>query len=348
MARIYQNGLELRSSRDHDGVSLGGSGTSTVTWVAGRYQGYCISVGNSGNGANSGLVSFNFSSTPLTEGYYRLPFLWTGAASSSHLYISNGSQTLLAFTGVNGSVQTITINNGATTLGTTLLAPNNGNWTVIEIYFKCVNASDGRLVVKYDGVTVFDYTGNTNPSGYAAPSWVTFASGTAAGAVARVDDLAINDTTGSVNNSWVGDGSIALLLPNANGDSSQFVGSDGNSTDNYLLVDDNPANDGTDYVATTTSSQKDLYNLQSMPALGAGGAINTVQPFHIGIRMDAGVVTAIKSGLKSGSTEAWGSSQNLTTSYALYRGTIHETDPNTSSAWTESAVNALQAGVQSV
>lgn len=348
MARIYQNGLELRSSRDHDGVSLGGGGTSTATWITGRYQGYCISVGNSANGANSGVVSFNFSSTPLTEGYYRLPFLWTGAANATHLYLNNGTQTLLGFAGVNGSVQTITVNGGVTTLGTTSIAPNNANWTVIEIYFKCVNASDGRLVVKYDGITVFDYTGNTNPSGYAAPSWVAFATGTAASAAARVDDLAVNDTTGSVNNSWVGDGSIALILPNANGDSSQFVGSDGNSTDNYLLVDDNPANDATDYVSTTTSSQKDLYNLQSMPALLAGGEIKTVQPFFIGIRMDAGVASALKAGIKSGTTESWGDDKTLTTSYALYRGTIHEVDPNTGAAWTESAVNALQAGVQSV
>lgn len=345
MTRIYQNGCEFRSSRDYDAVSLGT--LSAVSWTGGRYQGYGVAAGSSGNGGNFGALSFRFSSTPITEAYYRAAFYWTGSQNTAHFYIHNGTQQLLSLTGVNGGLQAVTINNLATSIGTTSGAPNNATWTVVEVYFKCVNASDGRVIIKFDGVTVLDWTGNTNPSAYAAPSWMAFDSGKQAGIIVVVDDLAVNDTAGSVNNSWAGDGTIALILPNANGDSSQWVGSDGNSTDNYLLVDDNPANDATDYVSTTLSSQKDLYNLASMPALAAGGTIITVQPFFIGLRMDAGVVTALQPGIKSGTTESWGTAQNLTTAYAAYRGTIHETDPNTGAAWTEAAVNALQAGVQS-
>jgi hypothetical protein len=58
---------------------------------------------------------------------------------------------------------------------------------------------------------------------------------------------------------------VAGLFPNANGNSSQWVGSDGNSTDNYLLVDEATPNDDTDYVATATNSQIDLYGMTNLP-----------------------------------------------------------------------------------
>lgn len=62
------------------------------------------------------------------------------------------------------------------------------------------------------------------------------------------------------NSGRIGNGFITSIAPNANGTNSQLTGSDGNSVDNYLLVDErvtvaSPA----EYVDATAADQKDTY-----------------------------------------------------------------------------------------
>lgn len=93
-----------------------------------------------------------------------------------------------------------------------------------------------------------------------------------------VSDMAVNSTAaGGTQTSWPGAESLVYLFPNGNGDLSQWAGSDGNSTDNYLLVDEVPPNT-TDYVESNTSGQIDEYELTATPAgMGATDTINVVQ-----------------------------------------------------------------------
>jgi len=51
------------------------------------------------------------------------------------------------------------------------------------------------------------------------------------------------------------------LLPNADGNYSNWVGSDGNRTNNYLLVDEVPPNEDTDYVFASGTAIKDSYGV---------------------------------------------------------------------------------------
>jgi hypothetical protein len=96
-----------------------------------------------------------------------------------------------------------------------------------------------------------------------------------------VDDLAINDTSGtSSQTGYPGDEKVFAMRPNGNGDNSAWTGSDADSTDNYLLVDETPP-DSADYVQSNTSGQIDDYNLTPTPAeLGASDTINVV---HVGV-----------------------------------------------------------------
>ncbi len=175
-----------------------------------------------------------------------------------------------------------------------------------------------------------------------------------------VDDIAINDSSGSFQNSWAGEGEIIHLYPNGNGDNSAWTGSDGNSTDNYLLVDEFPPNDATDYVESNTSGQIDDYNLAATPAaMDSSDAINVVQ---VGVRAavsdatgsDPDVVIRIKAST-SGTVEesasldvnsaTWKSPAPLP-SDDNYKLTLYDLPGASTTAWTKADLDTAQIGIR--
>lgn len=140
--------------------------------------------------------------------------------------------------------------------------------------------------------------------------------------------------------------SFVTLLPDAGGDSDPsdgFVGSDGNSVDNYLLVDEANANT-TDYVAASTTGLKDLYQMADIPTTDLPLAWATMT---YAAKSDAGTPPTFRSLTKGdGGTELDESAITLTTSYVRYAGAIHTTDPD-GDALTATAINGMQVGVKS-
>lgn len=154
------------------------------------------------------------------------------------------------------------------------------------------------------------------------------------------DDFYICDTTGSIANDFLGDIRVDYYAPNGNGNSSQLLGSDGNSTDNYLLVDEVAPNDDTDYVESATVGQKDTYSFPNMAHTPSN--IYGMQILVNAKKSDAGL-RSICTVIRSGGADTDGATQALSTSYKYYRE-IHEADPNTSAAWTQSGVNSAEVG----
>lgn len=141
----------------------------------------------------------------------------------------------------------------------------------------------------------------------------------------------------------LGDARVQCLLPSGNGNSSQFTGSDANSTDNYLLVDDpDDSDDDTTYVQSNTVSQKDTYALPSLAA--ATGTVHAVQVSLYAKKNDAGARSVASVMRLSGGTEADSANRALTGSYAFYND-IRETKPG-GGAWSITDVNGAEAGVK--
>lgn len=161
---------------------------------------------------------------------------------------------------------------------------------------------------------------------------------------ARFDDLYVCDGTGSANNDFLGDVRVDCYLPSGNGNSSQLAGSDGNSTDNYALVDEASQNGDTDYVQSATASQKDTYAFADMSHTPS--SIFGVQVNMVAKKDDSGTRT-ICSVTRSGGSDTDGATQALATSYVDYRE-ILETDPNTAAAWTRTNLNSAEFGVKVV
>lgn len=158
----------------------------------------------------------------------------------------------------------------------------------------------------------------------------------------NLDDVYILDTTGSTNNSFLGDSRIVTLRPAAAGASTDFTPSAG---DNYECVDDAPgADDDASYVEAATTGMIDMYKSTTVSELPT--AIHAVQLRSTSRKTDAGSM-GVRNRLTSGSTTVSGHTPALSTDYSV-NVDVFEADPDTGNAWTLGGVNSIEAGVETV
>lgn len=235
----------------------------------------------------------------------------------------------------------------ATRNGTTLATSSNSLSTNTTYYIETkvvINDTTGSVEVKVNGSSTgwINITGQDTKNTANASANVIQFNGITASSNTDFDDLYICDGAGSTNNDFLGDVRVDCYLPDGNGNSSQLTGSDGNSTDNYQLVDESSQNGDTDYVQSATVNQKDTYTFADMshtPASIFGTQVNMTA------KKDDSGTRSICSVCRSGGTDYDGDTQALSTSYVDYRN-INETDPATSSAWTRTNLNAAEFGVK--
>lgn len=158
-----------------------------------------------------------------------------------------------------------------------------------------------------------------------------------------IDDLYISNAGGAAPyNDFLGNIRLWPLSPDGNGASSQFVGSDGNSTNNWDHVNDDPASASAmdDYVESNTVGAIDLYTYSNIPqSSGTIYGINVAtlakvtdpsgKQFRPVIRTNGVNYTGadVQPGLVASVTrEHWA------------------VNPNTGLAWTFAEINDIQAG----
>lgn len=221
-------------------------------------------------------------------------------------------------------------------------------WCYYEFKLKVSSStSAGDVQIRVNGELVYSCSAglnlyNTQNSNTNIGSLGIYGSGCNGQAASKlyIDDLYICDSSGSTNNTFLGEPGIDTLYPNANGNSSDFMGSDGNQTDNYLLVDDAQETGDTDYVYDDTVDQIDLYGFDSVIS---GVSVYAVSAEICCRKNDAGSRTG-RVMCRSGGTNYEGAEFFPSTDYQNF-SQIWETDPNTASAWTETGVNGAEFGV---
>lgn len=227
--------------------------------------------------------------------------------------------------------------------GTTVLSPNVFYFLELKVLF---DPSVGTVQLKINGTTEINLTGqNTRASANSYANQVALGQVTGAGneaATIDYDDLYVCDTSGgSPTNDFLGDVRVEARFPNGNGATSNLVGSDSNSTDNYLLVDESTPNSDTDYVESSTVGDKDTYTFQDLTS--ASGTVFGVQINPYARKTDAGT-RSIKSVARLSATEVDSADKTLSTSYG-YLPDIRETKPG-GGAWSISDVNSAEFGVK--
>ena len=215
-------------------------------------------------------------------------------------------------------------------------------WCCIEWYILIDDGVAGASIVKIDGMTDIsipaDDTKATAVVGARSVVVGMVMSGaTKRGFIGFVDDIAINDSAGVVNNSWIGRGGIYPKLPTGPGEYADLHASVG---DPFECVNEVPPSD-TDYISDSVIDQKSTFAGGSVtPATGTVACINVI--LRSLLEAGQGEIAAL---VRSNGIDAQGDPVGLDVSAKTVQ-TIFELDPGDEPdvAWTIDRVNAMEFG----
>lgn len=266
--------------------------------------------------------------------YYFAFWLNTQASNSERiLEVRSGTTTLCSLwrtADANGVLKAYS-GYGSSLLATGTATTPNSTVRKLGVWIK-IDDTVGRFKVIVDGVTDIDYTGDTKP-----------------GADTTFDNVVIGARTGEPNfvfdNFFVDTASMPIgmyiqaTVPTGAGATTGYTPSTGA---NYTCVDERPASD-TDYVYTNTADIADSYATGDLT--GNIGPVRCVQVQARAKYEGSAAVTDVALLVRSGGTDYTGANQALTTAYTSYFN-IWETNPSTSTVWTETTVNAIEIGTK--
>jgi hypothetical protein len=230
-----------------------------------------------------------------------------------------------------------------TFLGTGTIPVIFDNWHYLEIKATISNSvSTDDFIIRIDGQESLNLSsGDTQGSASSSNIATMELRGGYISESYYYDDLYVLDTTGSINNTFLGDVRVSPIYPNAVGSSTEFTPSDGTS-DNYTLVNDATADDSTTYVESKTIGHTDLYNHEDTPATAN-------QIFGVSVH---GKVKKSGAGNKtfdlvcqSDGTQSNGDAKSPTVDWFGY-SQVFETDPATGTSWDSTGLDAAQFGVE--
>jgi hypothetical protein len=230
--------------------------------------------------------------------------------------------------------------------GTTILATSTAGLVTtgvrynLECYFK-PRSSGGEFTVKLDGTQILTYSGNTTDNAATCDGFRLLAGHNSPGSITWWDDVAVNDNSGSVNNSWVGRINLWPLYARGPGDVTQLSRGGLDLGANYAQVRD-PDPTGQTFVQGDINNY-DLYQVDTLD-LPAGATINNIIVQVVGKSTSgSGYIAPM---IKAADTESQGTDKLLSNGFLNVRQQAWATNPKTSTAWTESDLSTLQIGVK--
>jgi len=332
MARLKMTGLEAGHNAIFDSF---GTYAPPISAVQARTGTYSINISGSSRAAYWTIPERD-------ELYCRYGLYPTGyVATATWAQLFNGAGAIHLSFGITavGLIEVrLGAHNGAViATGGIVLAVDA--WYCVELHV-VIHDTDGVVQVKVDGILDIDISGINTAGGAGAATIMKVGIG-AAQAVNQymkgyIDDIVVNDITGSYNTSWPGRGGIHYCLPADIGAYSEFTPSAG---DNWQCVDERPPTEDTDYVESDTVDHRDLYALTDL--IPVDGTISAVQWICRAKLADAGVGNILRLVRHDGSDYV-STDKPIDTSYR-YVTDIMELAPDVT-AWTVAKVNALQAG----
>ena len=212
----------------------------------------------------------------------------------------------------------------------------------------------GAYEVRVNGVAVMT-AGNVDTvstSGAEEASQVAFPAGITGGLVgtsdtnwaAYYDDIYAYDTTGSFNNTFLGDRRVYTLYPSADTAVADWTPLSGNGWTN---IDEGVDDDASYIAAGVPGSPAELvseFDLQNLPV--TTGFIAGIEITNRVRKLEAGIAD-FQTGIISNGAELEGQIHPINPVYT-YERDIFEFDPDTGASFTPSAIDALQVRVKRV
>jgi len=198
----------------------------------------------------------------------------------------------------------------------------------------------GAVELLLDGVSDLTFSGDSFDAAaigflrVGSPGSISFAQG-------YYDDIAINDTTGYHNNSWVGRGGFWPVVPAGVGTSSDFTPEPA-IDDNWECVDDIPPDDDTSYVESDTENHEDLYTVTPLtPVVGTITAVH----YWTRARMSEAGIGGLRRLIRHDGANYEGTDLAFDTTYRYVHNASHIFDQAPDdTGWDIAKVNALEIG----
>jgi hypothetical protein len=210
------------------------------------------------------------------------------------------------------------------------------------IEFKATfHGTTGTVEVRVNGSSTgwLNLTGlNTQATANAYANEVIFGQAVGTGNERYFSDIVICDTSGSVNNDFLGEVNVDAYLPTGAGNYAQFTPSAGA---NWECVDEASPNT-TDYVSSSTAGHIDTYAFADM--IGNNPQIKGVVNNLWALKTDSGTVFA-KSKYRRNDTDYTGANLTPGTTYTALQH-VYETDPATGDPWVKGDFNDAEFGVE--
>lgn len=349
MARLWSGGFELNSSTTDLDWTVSENSPTIQTSVV-RSGTYALQVTSLSSGAKKGQ-RYHFHSTVGNGPYYfRVYFRVATLPSAANTIIALRSDLGGLRAGItidNTGVLQLFDTGGA--VGSPSSALSLNTWYRIEIEFiRLGNGADATLKARVDGVEFASATNRTIGTGVGQ-----FYVGGNVNAEAQTtgdwffDDAAINDNSGSFQNSYPGAGSIVLLRPNGAGDTADWTGA-------YTDIDEVTPDDATTVIESTTLDQVEEVNLETSPT--DVGTVNCVQvgtrfradgvdepSFVLRIKASASGTVEESTAITSTNT-SWHTNSN--TGPRNYKLTLYDLPGASTTEWTKADLDTAQIGAR--
>lgn len=364
MARLFSNGVELNSTGGNvEFTAISGAAVQPNSPGFLRSGAYCAQAAPVNSTAASTFRQ-HFAAANINVVFVRAFFyIWSAFGNPNvdttifMLNDGNDFTTPLLYAKLT-STGTITLFDEDGQIGSASSALAQDTWHMLEFKFDRSAASGSHVMEgKINGDVFATASNRAVGAGVQYCNWGCnmLSEGANAGAF-YFDDMAINDNSGSFQNSYPGLGKLAVSRPNAAGDVNTFAtqtGGTAGAANNFTRVDEVTPNDATDFNGSSTLNQEDMFNFDNFSTIGANDIINCV---HLNARFrnsTADTTAAItfsiiktSGGTKSSSSAfvpnsvTWRSNQSADPRTAVI--TLYA-DPD-GNPWTLTTLNSLQAG----
>lgn len=324
MTLVFATGFESGSNYElNGGISTG------YAYVDSGYK----RTGSYGfKASQSGYGALRF--TPLTDLYLQVCIRPLVADTGTYFELTD-ERLVPLITVRKTSTHLLEIRLGSATgtiLGVSNAAVAFNTWNIIQIHLRY--GEYGLVEAKLENDLFCNYGGDTRISGASGAAGVKLFS-ISGGTCDCYDDIIVNDTTGDVNNSWPNGASVHRLVPNGSGQYTQWTPSSGQ---NWDCLDETPMS-SSDYVYSLNPGDKDAYEFTNTSLTGVGGVILR----YFGYQIGNPPVKKVKPLIRLDGTDYIGEALTLPfTSFPIWK--CYDKAPD-GSAWDQTKVNALQAGM---
>lgn len=338
MANLVMCGFEWGSAAGVNEITPLAANPGSIFITSQRSGSYCYGVSNSAYGGYFDFTASNeiylqsairFSEFPTSEMVF---FKWCAVAG-----VTLGTLTVTT----SGIVKAYT-GDSSTLVGTGTIALPVNVYRLIEMRLKIDNSS-GVITTKIDSVQDINFSGDTQPGDDTTISRV-YLTCTSAMNYNNLyfDDVFINDTTGSYNNSWPNNVKIVLLQPTADGTTKNWTCSTG--TTHYSMVNETSGT-ATDYIFTASSDTVDEFVVENLPAEAT--AVRAIRVDSLAFRGSSNEPNQLKQGFLLAGGTYFSDAFDLQTTSTLVSSVRLEENPLTTAVFTPSNINDLQLTLKS-